>query len=178
MKPFRFFWTAHRWVGITAAIVVCNTSVTGFLLLLKKESQWIQPAEQRGSVSNRPQVEFTRVLEALRGVPEAQVSGWEDVDRLDVRPSRGILKARCRNSWEVQIDLATGDVLQVAYRRSDRIESLHDGSFYHDAVHAWVMPVFAVALVFLTCSGLFLWLDPKWRKTKRRRAAAPRRGAG
>ncbi len=58
------------------------------------------------------------------------VDGWDDVNRLDVRPGRGVVKVWLHNGYEVQVDLGTGAVLQTAYRRSDLIESIHDGSFF------------------------------------------------
>ena len=40
------------------------------------------------------------ILERAKQVPEAEIAGWEDVDRLDVRPARGIVKVRAQNRWE------------------------------------------------------------------------------
>jgi hypothetical protein len=70
------------------------------------------------------------VLTAVRGVPELKVSGWSDINRIDLRPGRGVAKVWLNSGWEAQVDLGTGAVMQVAYRRSDLIESIHDGSFF------------------------------------------------
>jgi uncharacterized iron-regulated membrane protein len=174
MKPFRFFWTTHKWVGVCAALLVLNTAVTGILLLVKKSVPWVQPPEVAGAAPGELTVSFDQVLATLRSVPEAEVRTWQDVDRMDVRPGKGMLKVRCRNGWEVQVDGATGAALYSALRRSDLIEQIHDGSFYGAVVHDWVMPAFAVGLLFLTGSGLYLWLEPKLRRrrTPRRVAAA------
>ena len=80
-----------------------------------------------------------------------------------------MLKVRCRNRWEIQIDTKTGDVLQVAYRRSDLIESLHDGSFFHDRVKLWVFLPSALALGVLWLTGIHLFLLPYFAKWKKRR---------
>lgn len=45
------------------------------------------------------------------------VTGWDDVNRLDIRPARGMVKAWLMNGYEVQVDLSTGRVLQTAKRR-------------------------------------------------------------
>lgn len=71
-----------------------------------------------------------QILAATQAVPEAEVKSWNDIDRLDVRPGKEMLKVCCKNRWEVQLDAKTGSVLQVAYRRSDLIESIHDGRFF------------------------------------------------
>ena len=100
---------------------------TGLLLQAKKHWTWVQPAEVRGTGSV-PAIGLEELLASVKSVPELNVTGWTDVNRLDVRPSRGMVKVWLNSGWEVQVDLGTGRVLQTAYRRSDLIESIHDGS--------------------------------------------------
>jgi len=168
MSSFKFFWTTHKWVGIIAAAVFLNMAGTGFLLLIKKKVAWIQPPEQRGAIENSLTVSFDRILESIRRYPELEISSWENVDRMDVRPGKGMVKIRANNFWEAQVDLTTGEVLQVAYRRSDIIEMIHDGSFYGDWAHAWVMPATAICLLYMVFSGVYLWVEPTIRKRRRR----------
>ena len=127
----------HRWGAIVAALPFLLVIVTGLLLQVKKEWSWIQPPTQRGQ-GQTPAITLDQVLKAARSSPEAGVRGWQDVDRVDVRPDRGVAKVRTRGRWEVQVDLQTGEVLQTAYRRSDLIESLHDGSWFHDRAKVYV----------------------------------------
>ena len=102
--------------GIVVGFVIAG--ITGFFLQLKKESDWIQPPTQKGTGED-PTVSFDRILESAKTVPEAGIQGWDDIERLDVRPSKGMVKVRAKNSWEIQVDTETGDVLQVAKRRSE-----------------------------------------------------------
>ena len=74
------------------------------------------------------------------------------------------------NHYEVQVDTQTGEVLQVAYRRSDLIESLHDGTFFHDNVKYLVSLPTGLILFILLLSGLVLFAQPLLIKTKRRKA--------
>ena len=150
------------------ALPVLAVIVTGVILQLKKESGWIQPPTQRGT-SDQPAIGFDEILSVVQKVPEADVETWADVDRLDVRPGRGILKVRCRNRWEVQLDTKTGEVLQIAYRRSDLIESIHDGSFFHDRVKLWVFLPTSLILGVLWGTGLYLFFLPYFAGWKRRR---------
>ena len=100
------------------------------------------------------------MLDAAKSKPEAGIQSWGDVERIDVQPGRGIAKIQSKTSWEVQVDLQTGDVLQVAYRRSDFIETLHDGSGFHDRAKLWVfLPTAAVALG-LWFTGIYLFFLP------------------
>jgi hypothetical protein len=105
----------------------------------------------------------------VKGAPEVGVKSWDDIERLDIRPRDGIVKVQCKNRYEVQVDFQTAEVLQVAYRRSDLIESLHDGSWFGDAAKLYVfLPVAAVVLV-LWLTGVYLFVLPyavKWRRKR------------
>ncbi|MEZ5978746.1 MAG: PepSY-associated TM helix domain-containing protein [Planctomycetota bacterium] len=163
----------HRIGALVTALPVLVVVASGLLLQLKKESDWIQPPTKRGA-GGAPAVSFERILDAARSVPVAEVASWDDVARLDVRPDRGIVKVQAKNSHEVQVDTATGEVLQVAYRRSDLIESIHDGSWFHEKAKLWVFLPSGAILLLLWGTGVYLWLLPHLakRRARQRRAAA------
>jgi len=170
MKFSQLNRVVHRWGSILVLIPTGVIILSGIALQLKKQSAWIQPSTQNGS-GTQLSLSFDQVLAAVQAVPVAQVETWDDVERLDVRPGKGMLKVRCQNRWEVQLDAKTGDVLQVAYRRSDLIESLHDGSFFHDRVKLWVFLPSALVLGVLWVTGIYLFLLPysaKWKKRRRK----------
>jgi uncharacterized iron-regulated membrane protein len=170
----------HYWVGLAIALPALVVLSSGVLLQLKKQVPWVQPVERRGT-AEVPSVTFEQVLAACRSVPAARVRTWEDISRVDVRPSRGILKVTAKNNWEVQVDAQTGAVLQAAYRRSDLIEAIHDGSFFHEQAKLWVFLPSGVLLLTMLLTGLYLfWLPIGVRRRKRRqlvekasRGAAP-----
>lgn len=171
MKASRLNRVIHRWGSITIALPTLVVLLSGVVLQLKKESHWIQPATQRGS-DQPPQISFARILEVAKTIPEAQVQSWDDIDRLDVRPGKGMLKVRCKNRWEVQLDATSGDVLQVAYRRSDLIESIHDGSFFSDVAKLWIFLPTAIVLILLWGTGVYLFALPYLAKRKKRTRSA------
>ena len=158
---------AHRWATVVVAVPLLIMVVTGVMLQWKKEATWVQPATQRG-VGTVPTVGFDNVLASVVAVEEAGIASWDDVDRLDVRPGKGVIKVRSKTRWEVQVDAETGEVLQAAYRRSDLIESLHDGSFFHDTVKMWVFFPAALALLLMLVTGIWLFALPYVSKKKRR----------
>jgi uncharacterized iron-regulated membrane protein len=171
MKLSKLNRDVHRWGSLLVALPVAVIIVTGVILQLKKEVAWIQPPTRRGS-NGEPSLSFDQILATTRQVPEAEVEDWTDIDRLDVRPGEGMLKVRCRNRWEVQLDTKTGEVLQVAYRWSDLIESIHDGTFFHDRVKLWVFFPSALVLGVLWSTGIYLFILPYFAKwTKRRKKA-------
>jgi uncharacterized iron-regulated membrane protein len=157
----------HRIGALVAALPLLVILVSGAVLQLKKDLTWIQPATIRGK-GVEPAIPFDRILEVAASVPEAEVASWEDIDRLDVRPDRGVVKVRSKTRWEVQIDTNTAEILQVAYRRSDLIESLHDGSFFHDKVKLWVFLPAGLILIGLWVTGVYLWLLPHLVRRRRR----------
>ncbi len=173
MKFSQLNRVVHRWGSIIVSIPIGVIILSGIALQLKKQSAWIQPPTQDVS-SGELSLSFDQILAATQQVPEAEVECWDDIDRLDVRPGKGMLKVRCQNRWEVQLDAKTGDMLQVAYRRSDLIESIHDGSFFHDRVKLWVFLPSALLLAILLVTGICLLFLPyyaKWRKRRKRTRA-------
>jgi uncharacterized iron-regulated membrane protein len=166
MKFGKFNRVFHRWGAIIVALPVLIVIVTGIILQLKKEFVWIQPATQKGN-ANELALSFDRILEIAKSVPEAEIESWDDIDRLDVRPSKGMLKIRAINRHEIQLDTDTGGILQVAYRRSDFIESIHDGSFFHDKVKLWIFLPSAVILLGLWITGIYLFIIPYQARRQR-----------
>ena len=170
MKPAKLNRFIHRWGSIIAALPIGIIIVTGVILQLKKEINWIQPPTGNGS-AQQLHISFDQILEVAKSIPAANIASWNDIDRLDVRPNKGILKVRSKNRWEIQIDTETADVVQVAFRRSDFIESIHDGSFFHDKVKLWVFLPVGFILLILWLSGIYLFFLPHLNRWKRRREA-------
>lgn len=136
-------------------LVICS----GLLLQLKKQLEWVQPPEHRGQ-GTVPTISMDRLLESARAAPGAGIDSWADIDRLDVRPAKGIIKVQSIRGYEVQVDASTGAVLQVALRRSDLIESLHDGSFFGDFAKLGIFMPAGIVLLALWLTGVYLWILP------------------
>jgi uncharacterized iron-regulated membrane protein len=159
----------HYWAAIVVALPALVIMVTGLILQLKKEWSWVQPPELRGS-GKQPAISFERILEACRQVPEAEIQSWSDINRLDVRPARGMVKVRAQNDWEIQLDIQSGAILQVAYRRSDLLESIHDGSWFHEGAKLWLFLPAGATLLLLWLTGMYLFWLPIYVRWRRRRA--------
>lgn len=162
----------HHWVSFAAAVPLLCIIGSGILLQIKKQWTFVQPPEHR-SASTTPTVAFDQIFAALQANPSLGVSSWDDVERVDVRPGRGVAKVTLKNRWEVQIDLGTGRVLQTAYRRSDLIEQIHDGSFF---AGDWTkLGIFLPAgLLLLVLWGTGVWMIWVQFIGKHRRKAALR----
>jgi hypothetical protein len=169
----------HYWAAFIAALPVLIIIASGILLQMKKQVDWVQPPEHRGT-GTVPVIDFDRIMTALRSVPSLGVTGWDDVDRLDVRPGRGIAKVTLYSRWEAQIDLGTGNVVQTAYRRSDLIESIHDGSFLAgDWTKLGLFLPAGVVLLLLWVSGIWMvWVPIKGKRKRRLLQQQQRKAAG
>lgn len=167
----RDFRKIHRWGALLIALPFLIVLVTGLLLQVKKEFSWIQPPSEKGSIAHQtPEIGFDRILEISKSDSAANISSWEDIDRLDIRPDDGIVKVRSTEGWELQIDLGTGAVLSSMKRRSDIIESIHDGSWFHDQAKLWIFLPSAIVVTILWITGIYLFFLPyfaKWQNRKR-----------
>jgi uncharacterized iron-regulated membrane protein len=170
MKLSKMNRKLHRWGSILALAPMMIIIITGIILMLKKESAWIQPPTKRG-VDSQLAIDFEQILEAARTVEQAGIKSWDDVDRLDVRPGKGVVKVRAKNRWEVQIDTKTGEVLQCMVRRSDLLESIHDGSYFHDGIKLWVFLPSGVILAILVLTGVHLFSLPHMARRRKQRKA-------
>ena len=156
----------HLWAALVILIPVLVVIASGILLQVKKEFEWIQPATQKIDAPVLA-ISFEQILAAAASVEPAQINSWEDIDRLDVRPDKGIVKIQSNNDWEIQISTVDAQVLQYAYRRSDIIESIHDGSWFFEGAKLWLFLPAGIVLLFIWISGcimLYTTLRSKYRK--------------
>jgi uncharacterized iron-regulated membrane protein len=175
MKINKLIRQIHHWSTVFLAIPLVVIICSGLLLQMKKQASWVQPPEQRGT-GTEPQVDLEQILASVVQRQELGVSGWDDIDRFDVRPGKGVVKVLLNSGWEVQVDLGTGAVLQAAYRRSDLIESIHDGSFFGgDVIKLGLFLPTGIALLLMWLTGLWLFVLPFLPRDWRLQAARKRR---
>ncbi|MFM2413695.1 MAG: hypothetical protein RJB05_871 [Armatimonadota bacterium] len=154
------------------AVPLVVVIISGILLQLKKQLPYVQPVEQSGIV-HEPVVTPAGYLEAINAAKQDGDVTWKDVQRIDIRPSKGIAKVILKSDVEYQIDLGSGHILQREIRRSDFIESLHDGSFFAGDISklGLFLPA-AIGLLVLCLSGIYMFWLPIIVKLRKRRAVA------
>ena len=161
----------HAWISICFAVPLVVIIITGILLQLKKQLPFVQPVERAG-VTHEPVATPAQYLEAInRGKLDGDVT-WKDVQRVDIRPSKGIAKVILKSDVEYQVDLGSGHILQRELRMSDFIESLHDGYFFAgDISKLGVFLPAAIGLLVLWVSGIYMFWLPLVVKLRKSRAA-------
>jgi len=175
IKNLRKSRKLHKLLGTGLSALLLISALSGILLALKKDVAIIQPPTNKG-ISK--QLDTWLSLEQLDSIAsQALYAKYPEqmgntVDRLDVRPSKGMVKVLFdKGYWEVQLDGSNGAVLSIAKRHSDWIESLHDGSIINDVFKLISMNVLGFGVIFLIITGLWLWYGPKrfrWLKKKYR----------
>jgi len=161
----------HHWGSIVIAIPLLVMIGAGILLQVKKQVDWIQPPTLKGSqLEGSPKATLQDMFEAAKSVHEAGIENWENLERVDFKPDKGIIKFISKSRWEVQVDTTTAEVLQVKYRRSDLIESIHDGSFFAgDATKLYLFLPASIALFVLWLTGLYMFFLPYFKKAQKKK---------
>lgn len=159
----RSIYYIHRWLGVAATATLVIVCTTGILLNHKVELGLMPdvPHEPSGPFLQALTLSdlASRAAEAV--APGISASG---IDRMDVRPSDGLVKVRYddRHVTEVTLDINTGEVLAVGERNDHFLERLHSGQLFGDL---WVLvsDAGAVFLLGILATGYWLWLYPKSR---------------
>lgn len=172
IQSLRRFRALHRLIGITLALLLLISAVTGVLLSWKKDVAIIQPPTAEGTGGDLNNWKSFAEIDSLataalhRKHPD---QAENVVDRLDAQPSKGIVKVLFEKGyWEVQIDPVSGEVKSIARRHSDWIEALHDGSIVSDLFKLISMNFLGFGLLVLITTGFWLWYGPK--KIRRKKA--------
>jgi uncharacterized iron-regulated membrane protein len=171
----RIFRKVHRLMGAVLFIFFFVVAITGVLLGWKKNTNgWLLPATSKGTSTN---LAVWKPIATLHTIADSVLlqrfdnSLATDLDRIDI-----IVKfVYAKHYWEVQLDGATGNVLQVNLRKSDFIEDIHDASYLDTYFNTKGEPIkLAYTLImgtalFLFCTtGFWLWYGPKIIRNKKR----------
>ena len=171
-RILRTFRKVHRWTGATLFFLFLIVSVSGLLLGWKKHSGGVLLAntEKGTSTDLTTWVSFDSIrAQAIQYLQDHDPELSTEIDRMDVRPSKGTVKVRFKGHFTaVQIDGATGDLLTMEHRRADFIENIHDGSVVDDWLgipngyfKLFYTTVASLALLLFTITGFWLWYGPK-----------------
>lgn len=180
-KVLRIFRKVHRTTGALLFIFFFFISISGILLGWKNNSNGlILPKTQKGTTQSLAKWKhiytlYNNACFVLNDSISPDLS--IELDRIDIRKEEGIVKFVFEEqNWEVQLDGATGELLQIGQRHSDFIENIHDGS----VLDAWFgtskkqiklvyTTIMGSALLLFTITGFWLWYGPKRMKRRKNR---------
>lgn len=171
-KILRNFRKVHRMMGATLFVFFFVVSVSGLLLGWKKNSNdFLLSKTYIGSsteLKNWLPIDSLHTRATAYYKEHISLELAPEVDRIDIRKEKGTIKFVFKNYYGIQIDGATGNLLHVERRRSDFIESLHDGSaldvYFNTSgnpIKLVYTTIMGLALLLFTITGFWLWLGPK-----------------
>src|SRR6056297_260332 len=181
-KLIRVFRKAHRISGLNLVIFIVVIAVSGILLGWKKNSNgYILPPTQKGTsteVANWLSFDSLKTIACQTMFDSVGPALPVKINKIDARPDKGVVKFVFEGHYQgIQLDGATGEVLQVATRRSDLIENIHDGSVLDKAfdtgseiIKIIYTSIMGVSLVVFSITGLWLWYGPKKIKKQKKGA--------
>ncbi len=167
-----------RMINHGGAIIIATPLVViigaGIILQMKKDIDWIQPPTRVGVSTEIPAPTLQQLFDVAKSVPEAGITTWVELDRVDFKPDKGIVKFVTLNRIEIQIDTTSAEILSVTYRRSDLIEKIHDGSWFADWVKLYLFLPVGIVLFVLWLTGIYMFFLPYYKKAQTRKAKAAR----
>src|SRR5688572_9353920 len=176
-KQTRWYRKIHRYIAIASFFFLLMVSISGLLLIWKKNTGGYLLAEShKGSTPELSQwLSFDSLQKIAAATLRDSVSPGlsPKLNRIDDRPDKGMVKFVFEEHyWAVQLDGATGRVLHVERRRADFIENLHDGSFFDKFTGGFFKLSYGsfvgLSLLLLTITGFYLWINPKRIRRKKR----------
>ena len=172
-RIIRLFRKLHRQTAIVLMLAFFVMATTGILLGWKKNagSLLLAPTQTGTSANLDEWLTIGQLTEAATAYMRDSIPGDKsaEVDRIDVRPSKGIVKFTFNDHYTgLQVDGATGRILLVEQRRSDLIEHIHDGTLadrifpnhsgWFKLVYTTIM---GLALLLFVITGFWIWAGPK-----------------
>ena len=179
-KVLRLFRKVHKTTGAILFIFFFVISISGVLLGWKNNSNgFILPNTTQGTTNNLKNwlpidSLYTNAIVILKDSISPDLS--VELDRIDIRKNNGIVKFIFVNHyWEIQLDGATGKLLNIEKRHSDLIEDIHDATILdlvfntsQKQIKLIYTLIMGLALLLFTVTGFWLWYSPKRMKRRKR----------
>ena len=179
-KLLRLFRKIHRTTGACLFVFFFVVSLTGLLLGWKKHSSGLilSKSHEGTSTDLKDWLPIDSLHKNACKILHDSISAKLSLrlNRIDIRQDKGMVKFTFLDHfWGLQLDGTTGQLLHIERRRSDFIESLHDGSILdhyfgtdHEQIKLVYTSVMGVALFVFTITGFWLWYGPKRMRRRKK----------
>lgn len=165
----RTYRRLHKWLAVPLFVFMFIIGLTGVLLGWKKQANLTPPTQKGVSADARQWLPMDSIQLIALTFAADSLGFRDEIERLDVRPGKGIVKVVFVNDYtEVQIDLTTGQILSTQKRWNDLIEQIHDGTILDhlvstdgDPIKTTYTTLTSLGLMLLSFSGFWLWYNPK-----------------
>ncbi len=178
-QTIRLFRKVHKILAIYLFIFFFIVSISGLLLGWKKHSGGIiSPKSYIGSTTDLAKwlpIDSLNKLASNILHDSISVNLSTELDRIDIRKELGMVKfVYINHYWGIQLDGATGGLLNLEKRRSDFIENVHDGTIFDKYLgtnKTYIKLIYStlmgIALLVLNITGFWLWYGSKKNYNKK-----------
>jgi uncharacterized iron-regulated membrane protein len=141
----------HRIISIMVALPFFIVLISGLLLQVRQQVEFIQPKALSAS-----KIEGKSLLTVSEIIQFAGVRA-EEIDQIIFKPGKFQLSLRLKSNEEIQLHPQTGDILKRAPRLTNFLIEIHQGSYFTEWGQYLVFLPSALGLLFLLISGLVLY---------------------
>ncbi len=146
MKTWR---KLHGYVALVILMPLLLTALTGIILQLRDQFEWIQPAPVKSqAVTGTPLLTLGEIIERFKD---------QGLEQIIYKPAKGSLVVRLQSDTEVHLHPQTGAVLKQATRRTTFLIELHQGSWLGKFGQYGVHVTTGLGLLFLIVSGVVIY---------------------
>jgi uncharacterized iron-regulated membrane protein len=139
----------HRVVGLVILLPLLVVTVTGIILQLRNQFEYLQPATIKNKLDISQSIYSTEKL--------VEEYGSKNIEQIIFRPGKGSLVIRLMDGDELQLNPHTGEVLKRAQRRTNFLIELHQGSWMGPAGQYGIHFMSGLGLFFLIISGIIIY---------------------
>ena len=146
----------HRKLSLYLFIPIGVILLSGIILQLRNQFEWIQPALIQGEAGTESLLGPNEIIQQLK-------ISKTDVDQIIYKPAKNNVSLRLKSGEEIQLDPESGKVLKRAIRRTNLLIDIHQGSIIGPLGQYGVYILSGFGLILLYLSGIYL-LVPKRKK--------------
>lgn len=174
----KFSRFTHKWMSVFLGLVLLVIVLSGLFLTFKKDLEYLQPASRKGEKGEFSQFQpVQRVAEIVLEMHLPEAKTLDDIDRLELRPSKRVWKVRLAatsdfsSPKEIQIDAISGKVLNEGLRGDQLWMDVHSFMVFGDVAKYAAMILSGITLFWLILTGYYLFFYPYWVKARKSRRA-------
>lgn len=169
MLHYRSIRIVHFW---TTLFII--TPLLIFTLL--RTIRLFQENRTNGTIIERtgqtPALFFSSMLDTINSHSELEVSDWTDIKSVAIKPGTGVAHVDLGNSQRVELDLFTGEIIQVSRMHSDIINGLSNRNSV-EYIQSLFLYLAIIALIFIhVFTGIYLFLRPQIIKLRKKKLLA------
>ena len=146
----------HRKLSLYTFIPLGIILVSGIVLQLRNQFEWIQPSLIETKADQSPLLAPQALIQKLN-------LNEKEIEQIIYKPSKNNASVRLKSGEEIQMNAQTGEVLKRAIRRTNLLIDIHQGSILGPFGQYGIYLLTGLGMIILYMTGLNLLL-PRRKK--------------